>query len=105
MIDNKSDPVDAILGAARRCYLEQGFPRTGMKEVAAAAGVEAPVTELYLAALPGQHPGRFPLGGATRLELRNDHLQYAMTWFSLAAILFVITAIFVFRRPAASRGG
>jgi AcrR family transcriptional regulator len=39
MIDNKSDPVDMILGAARRCYLDLGFSGTGMKEVAAAAGV------------------------------------------------------------------
>ena len=39
MIANKSDPVDAILAAARRCYLAQGFAGTGMKEVAAEAGV------------------------------------------------------------------
>jgi len=72
--------------------------------MAAAAKLERPVTELYLAALPGQHPGRYPLGGATRLELRNDHLQYALTWFSLAGILLVITLILIFRRPRSARG-
>jgi AcrR family transcriptional regulator len=39
MISNKSDPVDAILTAARRCYVARGFSRTGMKEVAEEAGV------------------------------------------------------------------
>jgi surfeit locus 1 family protein len=28
-----------------------------------------------------------PLGGATRLELSNRHLEYALTWFALAATL------------------
>ena len=39
MISNKSDPEDAILAAARRCYVAEGFSRTGMKEVAEEAGV------------------------------------------------------------------
>jgi AcrR family transcriptional regulator len=33
------DPVDTILSAARRCYLEAGISNTGMAEVARAAGV------------------------------------------------------------------
>ena len=39
MIDNKSHPVGIILAAAKRCYLADGFEGTGMKEVAASAGV------------------------------------------------------------------
>lgn len=35
----KTDPVVAILDAARRCYLEDGIAATGMKQVAARAGV------------------------------------------------------------------
>ena len=31
----KTDPVVAILDAARRCYLEDGIAATGMKQVAA----------------------------------------------------------------------
>ncbi|KAM3911800.1 surfeit locus protein 1 [Leptodactylus fuscus] len=27
-----------------------------------------------------------PIGGQTRVALRNDHLQYSVTWFSLSAI-------------------
>lgn len=58
--------------------------------MAEAAGLERPVTGFYLSALPGQHPGRWPEGGRTRVQLKNDHLQYALTWFSLAVVLLVV---------------
>jgi surfeit locus 1 family protein len=35
-------------------------------------------------------PGGLPIGGQTRTELPNNHLQYAITWYGLAAGLFVI---------------
>ena len=31
------------------------------------------------------NPGGWPVGGETRVEFRNEHLQYAITWFALAA--------------------
>ena len=31
--------------------------------------------------------GGVPVGGQTRLDIPNDHLQYAITWFLLAAAL------------------
>ena len=31
------------------------------------------------------NPGGWPVGGETRVEFRNQHLQYAITWFALAA--------------------
>ena len=34
-------------------------------------------------------PG-YPEGGHTRLTFRNDHFQYALTWFALAVVLLVI---------------
>jgi surfeit locus 1 family protein len=36
------------------------------------------------------NPGGLPLGGQTRTELPNNHLQYAITWYGLAAALFAI---------------
>ncbi|TCT09944.1 surfeit locus 1 family protein [Tepidamorphus gemmatus] len=33
------------------------------------------------------NPGGLPLGGATRVAFRNDHLGYAITWFGLAVAL------------------
>lgn len=48
-------------------------------------------------------PGGWPLGGQTRLDLPNDHLQYALTWFLLALCLVVIYALYV--RSRWHRGG
>ena len=44
---------------------------------------------------PEQSPG--PIGGVTRIELPNNHLQYAVTWFGLAAVLVVTASILVWR--------
>lgn len=66
--------------------------------MAEAAGLERPVTGFYLSALPDQHPGRWPEGGRTRVQLRNDHLEYALTWFSLAVVLLVVFLVWRRRR-------
>ncbi|SME94648.1 surfeit locus 1 family protein [Tistlia consotensis] len=58
--------------------------------MAQVAGLEQPITDFYLEALPDQHPGAWPVGGQTRVTLRNDHLQYALTWFSLAVVLLIV---------------
>ncbi len=39
MTEPQPDPIATILDAARRCYLANGISATGMKEVAASAGV------------------------------------------------------------------
>jgi surfeit locus 1 family protein len=36
------------------------------------------------------NPGGLPIGGQTRTELPDNHLQYAITWYGLAAGLFAI---------------
>ena len=38
-----------------------------------------------------------PVGSVTRVSLPNNHLQYAVTWFGLAAALIVITGVFLWR--------
>jgi surfeit locus 1 family protein len=53
---------------------------------------------VYVEAGPAANPGGFPIGGQTRVNLPNDHLQYAITWFALAVILAVIYVIY-HRRP------
>jgi surfeit locus 1 family protein len=60
------------------------------------------VTQFYIDADATPNPGGWPKGGITRLELRNDHLQYAITWFSLAVALIVVYVLF-HRRNAGSR--
>lgn len=39
------------------------------------------------------NPGGLPIGGVTIVDLPNDHLQYAVTWYGLAAALIAIVAI------------
>ena len=38
-------------------------------------------------------PGGYPVGHQWTLNIRNDHLQYALTWFALAVGLLVIYVI------------
>lgn len=59
----------------------------------AASGVDIR-TDVYVDAGPAQNPGKYPVGGQTRIELPNDHLQYAITWGLLAAALAVIYVLY-----------
>ena len=57
--------------------------------MAAAADVKlaAPV---LVEADAATNPGGWPKGGQTQVTFRNEHLQYAITWFGLAAALLGI---------------
>ena len=44
------------------------------------------------------NPAGLPIGGVTQVDLPNDHLQYAFTWYGLAAVLVVVVAISWFRK-------
>jgi len=57
--------------------------------MAAADGL-ANVAPFYIEADATPNPGGWPKGGVTLLALPNDHLQYAITWFSLAVAAIVI---------------
>lgn len=52
------------------------------------------VAPFYIDADATPNPGGWPKGGVTRLALPNNHLQYAITWFSLAVALIVIYVLF-----------
>lgn len=62
--------------------------------VRAAAVEDRAVTGVYLEADATPNPGGFPIGGQTRTELPNDHLQYAITWYALAVALIVIYILY-----------
>ena len=61
--------------------------------MAKASGIDLR-TDLYVDAGPAENPGRYPVGGQTRIELPNDHLQYAITWGLLAVALAVIYVLY-----------
>ena len=44
------------------------------------------------------NPGGWPQGGVTRLTLPNRHLEYALTWYGLAATLVGVLAAFIITR-------
>jgi len=53
--------------------------------IAAARGV-APAAPYFVDADATPSPGGWPLGGLTVIHFHNNHLSYALTWFSLAGM-------------------
>jgi len=53
----------------------------------------------YVEADATPNPGGWPKGSGTRLEIPNNHLQYALTWFALALTLVGVFAAFARKRP------
>lgn len=75
------------------------------KDLEAMAGDEASTPREHLIAFfidqsadAQAAPRQWPVGGVTRIDLPNNHLQYALTWYGLAATLVVVTAVFVIRQ-------
>lgn len=72
-----------------------------MAEHARLGAAGSGLVPVYVEAGAAENPGGFPIGGQTRINLPNDHLQYALTWYALAVILAVIYVIY-HRRPRAA---
>lgn len=65
--------------------------------IAAARGLSDVMPYLIEAdAVPGQTT--WPRGGQLRVDLPNNHLQYAFTWFGIAACLVGVFGVFAWRR-------
>jgi surfeit locus 1 family protein len=60
------------------------------------------VAPFYVELESPQPPGGLPRAGALKVELRNMHLQYAITWYGLAVVVVVM---FGFWLGARSRSG
>ncbi|MGM5053851.1 SURF1 family protein [Rhizobium sp. 814_E9_N1_1] len=69
--------------------------------MASSVGLEkARVIPFFVDADSTPNPAGLPIGGVTQVDLPNDHLQYAFTWYGLAAVLIVVVAISWFRKGA-----
>lgn len=67
-----------------------------LPSMAAAAGIGETLPFLIDAdATP--NPGGYPQGGQTPIDLPNNHLQYALTWYGLAGTLLVFYILLVLR--------
>ena len=64
-----------------------------------------PVAPYYVDAIRAPGPYVLPIGASTEIAVRNEHLQYAATWFLLAGTLLVIYVIYHYRRPEAEPDG
>jgi surfeit locus 1 family protein len=51
------------------------------------------------------NPGGLPVGGQTQVDIPNDHLQYAITWYSLAVVLVVMFVLYHRRRKGEGSTG
>ncbi|MBP5858510.1 SURF1 family protein [Marivibrio halodurans] len=56
--------------------------------------IGADLPNYYLVDGREETPGLYPVGKQWRLDIRNDHLQYALTWFFLAGALAVIYVLY-----------
>ncbi len=80
------------------------FYRVNVADIAAARDLKG-AAPFLIAADATPNPGGLPIGGTTRVAFPNRHLEYALTWYGLAAALVGVgIALAVSRRrrgPAA----
>ncbi len=73
-----------------------------IQAMAARAGLSG-VRDFVFVAGPVANPGGLPIGTRFAVEVPNDHLQYAITWYALAAALAAIYLIYHLRPSGATR--
>jgi len=68
--------------------------------MAASAGLPdgAEMVPFFVDADATPNPGGWPVGGVTLIALPNNHLQYAVTWYGLAAALVGVLGVGLWRR-------
>ncbi len=64
--------------------------------IAAEREIEAP--PYYVDSFGRENAGAWPKGDVTRVEFSNRHLEYALTWFGLAAALIGVFAVYSLKR-------
>jgi len=75
------------------------FYARSIADIAAAKGISPPIAPFTIDLLAGETPqGGLPQAGETRMAFANNHLQYAITWYGLAAALLAVFASFVAHR-------
>lgn len=89
----------------RRSFLPQDRPAEGIffarnvAGIAAARDVSGPIAPFTIDLLAAETPpGGLPQAGETRMVFTNNHLQYAITWYGLAAALLGVFASFAWTR-------
>lgn len=72
---------------------DKGFwIRADVAEIAASRDLDT-VLPVIVEAGPAPNPGGWPKGGRAEIHLPDNHLQYALTWYALAAVLVIVALI------------
>jgi surfeit locus 1 family protein len=105
---NRPNGMVRITGLLRLTEPGGGFLRSNdpaadrwySRDVAAIAAARniSPVVDYFIDAQAGSSPDAPPIGGLTVVSFPNSHLQYAITWFVLAAM--VVGAYIVMMRQS-----
>ncbi len=90
-------PEQATLFSPENDPARNAWYRRDPGEIARALKLER-VAPFTIDADATPNPGGLPEGGRTRINFRNDHLQYAVTWFGLALALAGVFAAFAWQR-------
>jgi surfeit locus 1 family protein len=79
--------------------LQNVFYARSIADIAAAKGISPPVAPFTIDLLASETPpGGLPQAGETRMAFANNHLQYAITWYGLAAALLAVFFSFAAHR-------
>ncbi len=102
----KSEPV-SVIGLMRPDEMrgmftpadppdENVFYARNIADLSAAKDLSAPVAPFTIDLVSTETPpGGLPQAGETRMVFTNNHLQYAITWYGLAAALLAVFAAYV----------
>jgi surfeit locus 1 family protein len=98
-------PVTGLLRTPERATMfspdndpsRNAWYRRDPAEIASAMKLER-VAPFTIDADATPNPGGLPEGGRTRINLPNDHLGYALTWFGLALALAGVFCVFAWQR-------
>ena len=105
----ESEPVGEVWvvgvlrgGETQRTFTNDNDPAGGawywydLPAMAAAMGVDLLPVVIHADRDPA---ATWPVGGQAIFAPRNDHLQYALTWYGLAAVALVIYVLLLRKRP------
>lgn len=85
---------------AKNIYYWKDWSAMGQK-----AGLSsADLLPFFVDANDAANPGGWPKGGVTLIDLPNNHLQYAITWYGLALALVIVVG-FAYVRGSRKSGG
>lgn len=75
---------------------QNAFYARSVADLAAAKAISQPVAPFTIDLVAAETPpGGLPQAGETRMSFTNNHLQYAITWYGLAAALLAVFAVYV----------